>query len=74
MHAITVARAQGARCWELRAARSLAQLWADCGERQKACDLLAPVYGWFNEGLDTRDLKQAKALLDTGAGAGASQG
>jgi predicted ATPase len=70
LNAITVARAQGARWWELRA------LWADRGERQEAHDLLAPVHGWFTEGFDTRDLKQAKALLDTvaGAGARASQG
>jgi predicted ATPase len=49
---------------ELRAATSLARLWAQLGERQKAHDLLAPVYGWFREGFDTADLKDAKALLD----------
>ena len=50
--------------WELRAAVSLARLWAERGERRKAHDLLAPVYGWFTEGFDTPDLKDAKALLD----------
>jgi predicted ATPase len=50
--------------WELRAATSLARLWAEQGERQKAHDLVAPVYGWFTEGFDTADLKDAKALLD----------
>ena len=50
--------------WELRAAISLAQLWAEEGERGKAHDLLAPVLGWFTEGFDVADLKDAKALLD----------
>jgi len=62
--ALAVAREQSARMWELRAATSLARLWAGQGERQKAGDLLAPVYGWFTEGFDTADLKEAKALLD----------
>ena len=53
---------QGA--WELRAATSLARLWRDHGKRQQARDLLAPIYGWFTEGFDTADLKEAKALLD----------
>jgi hypothetical protein len=48
----------------LRAATSLARLWRDHGKRQQARDLLAPVYGWFTEGFDTADLKEAKALLD----------
>jgi predicted ATPase len=54
------------RAWrpELRAATSLARLWAEQGERQKAYDLLAPVYDWFTEGFETGDLKDAKALLD----------
>ena len=62
--AMTVARAQQAKSWELRAATSLARLWRDLGKRDEARDLLGPVYGWFAEGFDTRDLKEAKALLD----------
>jgi predicted ATPase len=50
--------------WELRAAMSLARLWRDQGKTQQARELLAPVYGWFTEGFDTLDLKEAKALLD----------
>jgi hypothetical protein len=49
---------------ELRAAMSVARLWRDQGKRDEARELLAPVYGWFTEGFDTRDLKEAKALLD----------
>jgi class 3 adenylate cyclase/predicted ATPase len=63
-HAITVARQQSAKFWELRAALDLARLWRDQGKPQQARELLAPVYGWFTEGFDTLDLKQAKALLD----------
>jgi predicted ATPase len=62
--ALAIARAQQARAWELRAAMSMAQLWRDQGKRQQAHDLLAPVYGWFTEGFDTLDLKEARALLD----------
>jgi predicted ATPase len=62
--AIDTARSQQAKSLELRAATRLARLWAKQGERQKAHDLLAPVYGWFAEGFDTVDLKDAKALLD----------
>jgi predicted ATPase len=62
--AIDTARSQQAKSFELRAATSLARLWADQGDRRKAHDLLAPVYGWFTEGFDTADLKEAKALLD----------
>jgi class 3 adenylate cyclase/predicted ATPase len=62
--ALEIARAQQARSWELRAAMSLARLWRDQGKRDEARELLAPVYGWFTEGFDTLDLKQAKALLD----------
>ena len=62
--ALTVARQQGARMWELRAACDLARLWSEQGERQKAYELLAPIYGWFTEGFDTPDLKTAKVLLD----------
>jgi predicted ATPase len=61
--ALAVARQQQARSWELRAAASMAQLWRDQGHRDRARDLLAPVYGWFTEGFDTLDLKDAKALL-----------
>jgi predicted ATPase len=63
-HAIEIARRQNTRSWELRAAMSMARLWRDQGERDEAHDLLAPVYGWFTEGFDTLDLKEAKALLD----------
>ena len=62
--AINVAQHQSAKTWELRAAMSLARLWRDQGKVQQARELLAPVYGWFTEGFDTRDLKEAKALLD----------
>jgi DNA-binding winged helix-turn-helix (wHTH) protein/predicted ATPase/class 3 adenylate cyclase len=62
--ALSVARAQEAKLWELRAAASLAQLWRDQGRCAAARDLLAPVYGWFTEGFATPDLKAAKMLLD----------
>jgi predicted ATPase len=62
--ALSVAREQRAKSWELRAATSMARLWRDQGKRDAARDLLAPVYGWFTEGFDTLDLKEAKALLD----------
>jgi predicted ATPase len=62
--AIECARSQEAKSWELRAATSLARLWRDQGKPAEARDLLAPVYGWFTEGFDTADLKDAKALLD----------
>ena len=61
--ALSVARQQQAKSWELRAAMSMARLWRDQGRRDEARDLLAPVYGWFTEGFDTLDLKDAKALL-----------
>jgi class 3 adenylate cyclase/predicted ATPase len=61
--ALTVARQQRAKSWELRAAMSLARLWRNQSKVQEARELLAPVYGWFTEGFDTRDLKEAKALL-----------
>ena len=61
--ALAVARAQQAKSWELRAAMSMARLWRDQKKRQQAHDLLAPVYGWFTEGFDTLDLKEANALL-----------
>ena len=62
--ALAVARAQQAKSWELRAAMSMARLWRDQVEPQQARELLAPVYGWFTEGFDTLDLKEAKALLE----------
>jgi class 3 adenylate cyclase/predicted ATPase len=62
--AITIAQQQKARSFELRAAMSMARLWRDQGKRDKARELLAPVYGWFTEGFDTLDLKEAKTLLD----------
>jgi predicted ATPase len=61
--ALRVARLQQARSYELRAATSVARLWGEQGRRAEARDLLAPVYGWFTEGFDTADLKEAKALL-----------
>ena len=62
--ALAVARQQQAKSWELRAATSMARLRRDQGKRDEARELLAPVYGWFTEGFDTLDLKEAKALLD----------
>jgi len=62
--ALTVARSQQAKSWELRAAMSMARLWRSQGKPQQARELLAPIYGWFTEGFDTLDLKQAKALLE----------
>src|SRR5262249_28935432 len=62
--ALSVARAQQAKSWELRAAMGVARMWCDQGKRQQARDLLAPVYGWFTEGFDTLDLKEARTLLD----------
>jgi predicted ATPase len=62
--ALTVAREQQAKSWELRAGMSMGRLWRDQGKRDAARDLLAPVYGWFTEGFDTLDLKEAKTLLD----------
>jgi predicted ATPase len=61
--AILIAQAQKAKSLELRAACDLARLWGEQGRRPEAHDLLAPVYGWFTEGFDTANLKDAKALL-----------
>jgi len=62
--ALAVARRQQAKSWELRAATSMARLWRDQGKPRQARELLAPIYGWFTEGFDTADLKDAKSLLD----------
>jgi predicted ATPase len=62
--AISIAQHQSAKTGELRAAMSMARLWRDQSKRDEARDLLAPVYGWFTEGFDTRDLKDAKGLLE----------
>jgi predicted ATPase len=62
--AIGVARGQQAKSWELRAATSLARLWQKKGKTRAALELLEPIYGWFTEGFDTRDLKEARTLLD----------
>jgi predicted ATPase len=62
--ALRIARRQQAKAYELRAATSLARFWGEQGRRAEARDLLAPVYGWFTEGFDTADLKDARALLD----------
>jgi class 3 adenylate cyclase/DNA-binding winged helix-turn-helix (wHTH) protein/predicted ATPase len=65
MYALTLARDQAAKSWELRAAMSLSRLWLRQGKRTEAYELLAPVYGWFTEGFNTADLLQARALLET---------
>ena len=62
--ALRVARRQQAKSYELRAATSLARLWGEQSRRTEARDLLAPIHGWFTEGFDTADLREAKALLD----------
>jgi predicted ATPase len=73
--ALAVARQQQAKSWELLATMSMARFWRDQGKRDEARELLAPVYGWFTEGFDTLDLKEAKALLDElKVGQGIAQG
>jgi predicted ATPase len=62
--ALTIARAQQARLWELRTTLSLARLWRDQGKHKQARQMLADVYGWFTEGFDTPDLQDARALLE----------
>ena len=62
--ALDVARKQQAKFWELRGAISMARLWRDQGKVKEARELVTPVYGWFTEGFDARDLKEAKTLLD----------
>ena len=64
LEALNVAREQGAKSWELRAAMSLARLWSQQGKHKEALELLKPVYDWFTEGFDTKDLKEAKDLLE----------
>jgi predicted ATPase len=64
LRALTIARQQQARWWELRAATSLAKQWHAEGKPAEAYSLLEPVYRWFAEGFDTADLQAAKALLD----------
>ena len=63
--ALSIAREQHAKMWELRAAISLARLWSENGRRSEARELVAPIYDWFTEGFETTDLKQAKTLLET---------
>jgi len=65
LKAIEIARQQSAKLWELRAATSLARLWHGQGRRAEAGQLLTEIYGWFAEGFETADLKEAKALLTT---------
>ena len=62
--ALAIACCQQAKSWELRATMSLSRLWQQQGKRHKARELLAPIYGWFTEGFDTADLREAKSLLD----------
>ena len=62
--ALTIARSQQARSWELRTAMSLARLWQQQDKSSEAYDLLAPIYGWFTEGFDTADLQEAQVFLD----------
>jgi predicted ATPase len=62
--AIEVARQQSAKSWELRAVMSLSCLWQQQGKREEARQMLAEIYGWFTEGFDTKDLQEAKALLE----------
>jgi predicted ATPase len=62
---IALAKRQDSKLFELRAATSLARLWGEQGRRAEARELLAPIYGWFTEGFDTADLKDAKALLES---------
>jgi predicted ATPase len=62
--ALAIARQQLEKSWELRAATSIARLWRDQGKSQQARELLVPVFGWFTEGFDALDLREAKALLE----------
>ncbi len=62
--AIAIARQQQAKSWELRATMNLARLWQQQGKKDEAWQMLAEIYGWFTEGFDTKDLQEAKALLE----------
>jgi predicted ATPase len=62
--ALAIARRQQAKSWELRAAMSLSRLWQHQGKCDEARQLMSPIYGWFTEGFDTADLREAKVLLD----------
>jgi adenylate cyclase len=64
LKAIEIAREQEAKSWELRAAMSLSRLWLGQGKKEEARQLLSEIYGWFTEGFDTADLREAKALLE----------
>src|SRR5262249_27794392 len=64
LKAIDIARKQQAKSWELRAVMSLARLWQSQGKKDEARRMLAEIYGWFTEGFDTKDLQEAKALLE----------
>jgi len=64
VHSLRIATEQRARGWELRTSTSLARLWQSQGKQKEAHELLAPVYDWFTEGFDTKDLMEAKALLE----------
>ena len=64
LESLSIAHSREERLWELRSALSLARLWKQQGRKQEAHDLLAPLYEWFTEGLDTRDLQDAKTLLE----------
>jgi predicted ATPase len=64
LQALTVALRWRAKSWELRAAMSLSRLWQQQGKRAEAREFLAPIYGWFTEGFDTPDFREAQALLE----------
>src|SRR5262249_26746817 len=64
LKAIEIARRQSAKSWELRAVMSLSRLWMQQGKKDEARQMLAEIYNWFTEGFDTKDLQEAKALLE----------
>ena len=65
LKAIEIARHQQAKSLELRAAMSLSRLWQQQGKKEEAHEMLAEIYNWFTEGFDTKDLQEAKTLLDS---------